>query len=308
VQFCLAPSLCCADEFGAYLAKLQAKGASGHEREVTKVMRTLWGTSFAIAAMPEWADRIGEQIHSPALSFFGTSTPDELFQALQGEAIENGLLNRFLVLRSSMRCWDIDPQFSTKEVPVALAAKCRQLYHWYGTDAEMIDIGRLVPQQVTQLPWENKAAQQQYIDFAHAVDDRIDQDPTLYPFFARTVETAVRLATIRAARHGFRNAKIALEDIKWGTGIAEISARQAYLGARGIIPTNERIRWMDRLLNYVRARNLDGKPANVRSFQQHIRCALKAAEVRDLIAQAIQTGYLEQQPNGELAFKQKLTE
>src|SRR5262249_57058205 len=81
-------SLCCADEFGAYLAKLQAKGASGHEREVTKVMRTLWGTSFTIAAMPEWADRIGLQIHSPALSFFGTSTPDELFQALQREALE----------------------------------------------------------------------------------------------------------------------------------------------------------------------------------------------------------------------------
>src|SRR5262249_18175140 len=102
-------ALCCADEFGAYLAKLQAKGASGHEREVTKVMRTLWGTSFTIAAMPEWADRIGEQIHSPALSFFGTSTPDELFKALQGEAIENGLLNRFLILRSDMRCWDTNP-------------------------------------------------------------------------------------------------------------------------------------------------------------------------------------------------------
>jgi len=99
-------SLCRADEFGSYLAKLQAKGASGHEREVTKVMRTLWGTSFGIAPMPEWADRTALQIHSPALSFFGTSTPDELFQALQGEAIENGLLNRFLVLRSNVRIWD----------------------------------------------------------------------------------------------------------------------------------------------------------------------------------------------------------
>jgi len=287
-------SLCCADEFGAYLAKLQAKGASGHEREVTKVMRTLWGTSFTIAAMPEWADRIGEQIHSPALSFFGTSTPDELFQALQGEAIENGLLNRFLVLRSNMRCWDTNPQLPTKEVPADLAMRCRQLYHWYGTDAELIDIGRLVPQQVTQLPWADKTAEQQYLDFAHAIDDRIDQDPTLYPFFARTVETAVRLATIRAAGQGFREAKITFEDIRWGTRIAEISARQAYLGAGGVIPTNERIRWINRLLSYVRARNLESKPATVRGFQQHIRCALKAAEVRDMVAQLVQTGYLEQ--------------
>src|SRR5262249_20339167 len=271
-------SLCCADEFGAYLAKLQAKGASGHEREVTKVMRTLWGTSFAIAAMPEWADHIGEQIHSPALSFFGTSTPNELFQALQGEAIENGLLNRFLMFGSDVRCWDTTPQISSKEVPADLATKCRRLYHWYGTDAELIDIGRLVPQQVTQLPWANKAAEQQYFDFAHAIDDRIDQDPALYPFFARTVETAVRLATIRAAGHGYRDAKIALEDVQWGTGIAEISARQAYLGAQSVVPTNERGRWITRLVNYVRARNLDGKPANLRGFQQYIRCQLKATE------------------------------
>jgi hypothetical protein len=207
-----------------------------------------------------------------------------------------------------MRCWDTNPQLPTKEVPVDLAIKCQQLYHWCGTDAELIDIGRLVPQQVTQLPWADETAEQQYLDFAHTIDDRIDQDPTLYPFFARTVETAIRLATIRAAGQGFREAKIALEDIRWGTSIAEISARQAYLGAQGVVPTNERSRWIDRLLNFVRARNLDGKPANVRSFQQHIRCALKAVEVRDMIAQLVQTQYLEQQPNGELVFTQSLVQ
>src|SRR5262249_48373858 len=153
--------LCWSDEFGAHLAEPQAKGASGHEREVTKVMRALSGPSFTTAAMPEWADRVGEQIHSPALSFFGTSTPDELFKALQEEAIENGLLNRFLILRSDMRCWDTNPQLPTKEVPADLAMRCRQLDHWYGTNAGLIDIGRLVPQQVTQLPWADKAAEQQ---------------------------------------------------------------------------------------------------------------------------------------------------
>ena len=72
-------SLCCSDEFGAYLAKLNARGASGHEREVTRIMRSLWGISFALTSTPEWADRVAQQVHSPALSFLGTSTPDELF-------------------------------------------------------------------------------------------------------------------------------------------------------------------------------------------------------------------------------------
>src|SRR5262249_8820872 len=46
-------SLCCSDELGAYLAKLHAKGASGHEREITKFMRSLWGISFTLTSTPE---------------------------------------------------------------------------------------------------------------------------------------------------------------------------------------------------------------------------------------------------------------
>ena len=86
-------------------------------------MRSLWGISFALYPTPEWADRAAQQIHSPALSFLGTSTPDELFQALQGEAIDNGLLNRFLVLRSDMRAEGYrSRRCSPGQVPTDLAA------------------------------------------------------------------------------------------------------------------------------------------------------------------------------------------
>src|SRR5262249_29339925 len=135
-------SLCCSDELGAYLARLHAKTASGHEREVTKFMRSLWGISFSLTSTPEWTARIAQQLHSPALSFFGPSTADELFQPLQGEAIDNGLLNRFLVLRSGSRARDTQPQLLPGQVPASLTRKCRQLYRWHGTAAELIDLKR----------------------------------------------------------------------------------------------------------------------------------------------------------------------
>ena len=53
--------LCVSDEFGAYLAKINAKGASGHEREVTRIMRSLWSVSFTLFSTPEWANRESEQ-------------------------------------------------------------------------------------------------------------------------------------------------------------------------------------------------------------------------------------------------------
>jgi hypothetical protein len=301
-------SLCCSDELGAYLAKLHAKNASGHEREVTKFMRSLWGISFSLTSTPEWADRIAQQVHSPALSIFGTSTPDELFQALQGEAIDNGLLNRFLVLRSGLRARDIQPSLPLGQVPADLAMKCRQLYRWHGTAAELIDIKRPVEQQVTQLPWANKAAEKEYLDFTRMVDDRIDQDPALRPFFARTAETAIRLATIRAAGYRFRTATVTLEDVHWGAGIAWTAGQQLCFGAQSVTPVTERNKWVDRLINYVRARSVLGKSATVRTFQQHIRCGLRAKDIREIVAEMVQTGQLQQQPDGTLITIAKLNE
>ena len=301
-------SLCCSDEFGAYLAKLNARGASGHEREVTRVMRSLWGTSFTLFPTPEWAERETSQIHSPALSFLGTSTADELFQALQGDAIENGLLNRFLVLQSDIRVRDTSPKLPPGQVPTELAAKCGRLYRWHGTDAELIDIKRPVEQQFTQLPWAGKPAEKEYLDFARMIDDRIDHDPALRAFFARATETAIRLATIRAAGHGFHHAEITVEDVHWGAGIAWIAGQQLYLGAQGITPMTERGKWVERLISYVRGRNLIGKPATTRTFQQHIRCKLKAAEVREMVTQLIQIGHLQQEADGTLVMVAKPAE
>ena len=293
-------SLCCSDELGAYLAKLHAKTASGHEREVTKFMRSLWGVSFSLTSTPEWADRIAQQVHSPALSFFGTSTPDELFQALQGEAIDNGLLNRFLVLRSELRARDTRSQLPPGQVPADLALKCRQLYRWHGTAAELIDLKRPVEQQVTQLPWADQAAEKEYLDFTRMVDDRIDQDPALRPFFARTAETAIRLATIRAAGYRFRTATVTLKDVHWGAGIAWTTAQQLCFGAQSVTPITERGKWVDRVINYVRARSVLGKSSTIRTFQQHIRCGLKARDVREIVADLVQIGQLQQQPDGTL--------
>ena len=106
------------------------------------------------------------------------------------------------MLRSDICATECSRSFPL-EVPAELATKCRRLYRWHGTDVELIDIKRPVEQQVTQLPWASELAEKEYLDFARMVDDRIDQDPALRPFFARAAETAIRLATIRAAGRGF---------------------------------------------------------------------------------------------------------
>ena len=140
-------------------------------------MRSLWSVSFTLFSTPEWANRESEQIHSPALNFLGNSTPDELFEALQGAAVDNGLLNRFLMLRSDICSDEVQPELPPLEVPTGLASKCNRLYRWYGTDVELIDIKRPVEQQVTQLPWASDLAEKEYLDFSRIVRDRIEPGP-----------------------------------------------------------------------------------------------------------------------------------
>jgi hypothetical protein len=292
-------ALCCSDEIGAFLAKVNAKGASGHERDITRVLRSLWGVSFTLITMPEWASRETLQVHSPGLSFFGTSTPDELFQALQGEAIENGLLNRFLVLSSKLRTKDSTPALA-REVPPELANKCRALYQWYGTDVELIDIKRPVAQKLTQLAWANTAAEKEYLDFANMIDDRIDQDPALRPFFARAAETAIRLATIRAAGDQLQAATVSANDVHWGAGIAWIAGQRLYESMLDVSPETERTRNIKRVLRRIRNGKLKNEKTNVRYIQQGVGKYLKSKEIKELLGDLVSLDLLRQEPDGTL--------
>jgi hypothetical protein len=294
-------SLCCSDEIGAFLAKVTARGASGHEREISSVLRSLWGVSFTVHPMPEWASREAQQVHTPALNIFGTSTADELFQALQGESIDNGLLSRFLVLNSRSRTKHTTPQL-TKEVPPELANKCQALYRWYGTDVELIDIKRPVEQPVTRLPWASEVAEKEYLEFARIIDDRIDQDPALRPFLTRAAETAIRLATIRAAGVGYQSAVVTVDDVYWGAGIAWLTGHQLYAGTQTAVPETERSRWIKRIFDRIRTGNFKKKKVNIRYLQQRLGRYLKAKEIKEIVAEMIGLDLLRQEPDGTLVI------
>src|SRR5215510_6403421 len=276
-------SLCCSDEIGNFLAKVTAKGAPGHEREITSVLRNLWSASFMMAQMPEWATREARNIHTPALSFFGTSTPDELFQALQGESVANGTLNRFLVLNSQLRSRDATPQLAIKPVSPALAAHCHALYRWYGTETEEASINLPIEQEFAQLPWANKTAENEYLDFGRMIDDRIDQNTSWRPFLARTVETAIRLATIRAAGIGYQSATINVGDLYWGAGIALRAGERLYVSMQDTVPVTDRNQLIDRILAYIRAKPRE--TLNIRDVYKGLwRHARSSKEIKEIVA------------------------
>lgn len=219
-------SVCPMDEFGAFLKRVNSKRASGYEAAISKILRSAWGSSFEAFPTPEWAGRASAVINAPAISIYGLSTPDEFYEALQGEDVTNGFLNRFLILPSGVRAGDKTPEKPVGAVPEKLQLALHELYNWSGSPlgTARLNDPSLDPDPDV-LPWASDAALAVYTDLVRTVETEMDENPALEPFIARTAEMAVRLATICAAGRWARGAAVDADDMAWGRDIALASAR-----------------------------------------------------------------------------------
>ena len=89
-------SLCAMDEFGSFLHRINSKNAGHYERDITGELRKLWGISWSRYDSSETANTKSETVHSPALSIYGTATPQDFYTAVKSPDIGNGFLKSLL--------------------------------------------------------------------------------------------------------------------------------------------------------------------------------------------------------------------
>jgi hypothetical protein len=283
--------LCPQDEIGGVLRAVTNRKAGTHERQVGELLRSLWGLSFDTLVPPAWAtvnDAV-KLVACPAMSILGLSTPDEFTAALQGESIDNGLLNRFLALPSTVRASEVNPSLDPLVVPPHLANNLHRLYLWSGPES-LLQIGNPEAAYLPDvLPWASTAARTCYADFARMVEQHIDEHPGSAPFLARCVETSIRLATIRAAGRWGRGGSVDLDDMEWGAGIAWKAAQGLAEAAQDHVPENERSEMSAKIANLIRRRGIM-KP---RDIQQFIRSRIRSSEIKDILGQLVDAGEIE---------------
>jgi hypothetical protein len=286
-------ALCVMDEFGAFLKKVTSKSASIHEINISKILRSLWGTSFAPMPTAEWASRKMEIIQSPAISILGLSTSDEFHAALQGDSVDNGFLNRFLVLSTSIRGADREPD--VRAVPESLATSLRALFEWKDHQAFLIIDNPKIVAEPDVLLWASPQALKAFQEFERLRDEQIDAEPGLAAYMARVGEIAIRLATIRAAARWGPGAKVDRSDMEWGAGLAWTAGKALADEARGYLPGNERNVYFEKLLGLIRRRVT---PVKVRDIQQYLRGRLRAQEIRELLGAMVEIGEIVKTEDG----------
>jgi hypothetical protein len=282
-----ALSVCGMDEFGAFLRKLNSKNASTHEQGISKILRSIWGISFGDYMTPEWAGRASVEIQRPAMSIYGVSTAEEYFESLQSADIRNGFLNRFLVFSTNIKPAEVEPQHDG-EVPQELALKIVHAFNSaMALDPAQKDLPLNAPRILKDMVWNG--GRPVYQDMVKKVEE-ISQDKHMEPFFARTSEIAVRIASIVA--WGCGRMEVIREDMEWGRDVALWSAQNMAASAIDYMAENEHQKMYNRIIRMVE--NAASGGLTRRDLLQRLRGAVKAKELEDMLKMALESGDIEQ--------------
>ena len=236
---------------------------------------------------PEWAGRAAVEIENPALSLYGASTPEEFFEGLEGADIRNGFLNRFLVFSTNKKNADREPLHDgvvPQELALAVVALRNTLLQL--TDADMATpIGTARPPKT--MVWNGGRG----VWDAMIVDlERISLDLEREPFFARTAEIAIRLASIHAL--GCGRMEVERDDMIWGRDIAMWSAQNMSRVSGGYMAENETQKIYNRIIRFI-----DTSPDRTihrRALLQKLKGAVKARDLEEMLKTAIDGGEIEE--------------
>ena len=275
-------TLCAMDEIGAYLARIGHRKASPHERSMTKILRTAWGVSFNSMRTPEWGGRPSEEIQAPALSIYGVSTPAEFFEALQSGDVVNGFLNRFLLLESEAKAEPRNPTLSALRPTKELAA---ELSAFYAGAIALTPADLAAPLEVTPKVMEWGQGGEAAFTALCAHVGEVDGDEAVRPFYARTVEMAVRLATIRAA--GRFEPTVCEADMLWGREVALWSAARMGLLAGEHMAGNEFAGYGNRIIRFMRKKQV---PVTRREILTHLKGELPVKDLDKQMETLIESG------------------
>jgi Bifunctional DNA primase/polymerase, N-terminal len=237
------------DEFGSFLSRINSKRASPHEVAISGMLRTLWGASFGTVTPPEWAAREAVPIHAPSLSMYCVSTPQEFYEALRGADVSNGFLNRFLLLSTRTRPPEQTPKLSNDAVPETIITDLRAIANSGNPlrAASMHVNGVDPPETVVQ--WRNAEAEEVYVKFGRYIENEREEDIN---FFARSVEMAVRMATIRAIGIDPTQPRISVSDIEWACELALWSAERMRIEVKDWMAENEFQSEAQRAVRFIR--------------------------------------------------------
>lgn len=235
-----------ADEIGRRIfGKAAHRRASTYESAITDTLLELWSSNPV--TVYRTTQRVGQSatmVEAPAVSLFGVSTHRDFYSALGRASIDNGLINRLLIIEADKRATirDVDGDLARKppepiiDAIMALKPVDAGGNLVAGVNAYMASGN--VPYQ--EVPWADDSVKEAWKAFRNEMLDLSDGSDELAPFISRAAEMASRLATIWAlSRFGKWNAMVTADALSWAISVVRESVNNAVTGTREHIVSSE---------------------------------------------------------------------
>ena len=216
------------DEIGDWLADVLGPKAASHRRQIAQRLKTLFSSASTFLSGTEYADqsrngRPREDIQQPHACLYGTTTPAQLWSAIAGASLHDGLMARILLFVSPCSFPDEQPPRSIKP-PDALVAAMQAIAAG-PADPQTGELGRLMlattwPEPV--LVPNTPDAEDAYRALRREQLDRVRRHEGTYvtAVVGRWAENAMKLALVRAVSRNPATPVIAAEDVVWGRNLS----------------------------------------------------------------------------------------
>lgn len=229
---------CCvatSDEIGAsLLGRMSSKNSHTNETAMRGVLLELWsreqGQGPFHPTRRATADKKLKQIPEipwPSLTLFGASTSSAFYGAVTGGSVQDGFLNRFLLVEAAARSRAEEPPQSARIVPERIATALLDIIP-EGEGNLQTKLGNfdiLVEPVQIRLPWANDEVKRRALDFEEEILKLADGNKECAPLMGRIFEYSVRLASLHAVSRDGREGKVGLADLGWGAAWAVSSAK-----------------------------------------------------------------------------------
>lgn len=228
------------DEIGQQLfASIMGRKAGTHQANIGAILRETWPRSFREIATSCSAARKGHKIKSPAFSIYGASTVDEFYASLSGAAVDNGFINRFLIIKAAKRARGGVRHIDDKTVPGSIVAALHRLMREPDGNLDGGKLSYILQEKPAfdVMPWADDSVHAAYEAFDEQVLD--NENSEIVALMSRTAEMAVRLATIHAVSRAGRTALLTMQDWEWGKSIAMHSAQIMTVDVRERMSDND---------------------------------------------------------------------
>ena len=289
---------CCVatvDEIGASLfGRMTNRGANANEQDMRGFLLELWsrnqfkgpfGLTKRAAHLEKLKLPIPKAIPRPNLTLFGVSGARRFWESIGPGSIQDGFLNRFLIVIGASRGEPHEVSEEDCKVPQAIAAALRQLVPVVpGLLAGVFGVYDLkvhpdaLDGVVRRLPWDSDEVRERAHAFQKQVINVADNNPEEKDLVGRVYEYAVRLSSLHAVSRAGPDARVAMRDLEWGIALSLHSARALIVGAGRHMAENEQEAKFNRIRNVI----MDARRITRSELLRQIR-SINARELNEII-------------------------